>query len=161
MVDIERRIKLVSEHYDIPIEYFKPKTIKGITKTLGVFEYEGTYQMFKALRAKAYMVLEDFKLSMTVSGVNKKTAVPYLLNKYGKYKAFKYFDDDLKIPEDYTGKLTHYYLDEAMEGTVTDYLGKTIYYRCESGIYLEKTPYNLSLQGEYLQYLKKIQGRLF
>lgn len=159
--DIERRIKLVSEHYDIPIEYFKPKTIKGVTKTLGVFEYEGTYQMFKALRAKAYMVMEDFKLSMTVSGVNKKTAVPYLLNKYGKYKAFKYFDDDLKIPEEYTGKLTHYYLDEAMEGTVTDYLGKTIYYRCESGIYLEKTPYNLSLQGEYLQYLKKIQGRLF
>ena len=159
--DIERRIKLVSKHYDIPIEYFKPKTIKGVTKTLGVFEYEGTYQMFKALRAKAYMVMEDFKLSMTVSGVNKKTAVPYLLNKYGKYKAFKYFDDDLKIPAEYTGKLTHYYLDEAMEGTVTDYLGKTIYYRSESGIYLEKTPYNLSLQGEYLQYLKKIQGRLF
>lgn len=158
--EIDKRIKLVSDHYDIPIEYFKPQTIKGVTKTLGYFEYEGTYQIFKALRAKAYMVMEDFKLSMTVSGVNKKTAIPYLLGKYGKYQAFNYFTDDLVIPADYTGKLTHYYLDDAMEGTVTDYLGKSIYYRSESGIYLEKTPYNISLQGEYLQYLKQIQGVL-
>ena len=158
--DIENRIKLVSKHYDIPVDYFKPKTIKGITKTLGYFEYEGTYQIFKALRAKAYMVMEDFKLSMTVSGINKKAAIPYLLGKYGKYKAFKYFDDDMIVPAEYTGKLTHYYLDDAMEGTVTDYRGKTVYYRSESGIYLEKTPYNLSLQSEYLQYLKQIQGVL-
>ena len=158
--DIDKRIKLVSDHYDIPIEYFKPQTIKGITKTLGYFEYEGTYQMFKALRAKAYMVMEDFNLSMTVSGINKKTAIPYLLQKYGKYQAFNAFNDDLQIPPEHTGKLTHYYLDEPMEGTITDYRGKTIYYRSESGIYLEKTPYNLSLQGEYLQYLKQVQGVL-
>ena len=158
--DIDKRIKLVSEHYDIPIEYFKPQTIKGVTKTLGYFEYEGTYQMFKALRAKAYMVMEDFNLSITVSGVNKKTAIPYLLQKYGKYQAFNHFTDDLVIPSEYTGKLTHYYLDDTMEGTVTDYLGKSIYYRSESGIYLEKTPYNLSLQNEYLQYLKQVQGVL-
>ena len=158
--DIDKRIKLVSDHYGIPIEYFKPQTIKGITKTLGYFEYEGTYQMFKALRAKAYMVMEDFNLSMTVSGVNKKTAIPYLLSKYGKYQAFNAFNDDLQIPPEHTGKLTHYYLDEPMEGSITDYRGKTIYYRSESGIYLEKTPYNLSLQGEYLQYLKQVQGVL-
>ena len=158
--DIDRRIKTVSKYYDIPIEFFKPQNIKGETKTLGYFEYEGTYQMFKALRSKAYMVMEDFKLSMTVSGVNKKTAIPYLLQKYGKYQAFNHFTDDLVIPADYTGKLNHYYLDEPMEGSITDYLGKTVYYRSESGIYLEKTPYNLSLQGEYLNYLKKVQGRL-
>lgn len=158
--DIDKRIKLVSDHYNIPVEYFKPKTIKGVTKTLGYFEYEGTYQMFKALRSKAYMVMEDFNLSMTVSGVNKKTAIPYLLKKYGKYQAFNAFNDDLQIPPEHTGKLTHYYLDEPMEGSITDYRGKTIYYRSESGIYLEKTPYNLSLQGEYLQYLKQVQGVL-
>ena len=151
---------MVSDHYNIPIEYFKPKTIKGITKTLGYFEYEGQYQMFKALRAKAYMVMEDFKLSMTVSGINKKTAIPYILNTVGKYKAFEYFNDDMVVPAEYTGKLTHYYLDDAMEGTITDYRGKTVYYRSESGIYLEKTPYNLSLQNEYLQYLKQVQGVL-
>lgn len=158
--DIDKRIKMVSDHYNIPIEYFKPKTIKGITKTLGYFEYEGTYQMFKALRAKAYMVMEDFKLYMTVSGINKKTAIPYILNTVGKYKAFQYFNDDMVVPAEYTGKLTHYYLDDAMEGTITDYRGKTVYYRSESGIYLEKTPYNLSLQNEYLQYLKQVQGVL-
>ena len=51
-------------------------------------------------------------------------------------------------------------LDDAMEGTITDYRGKTVYYRSESGIYLEKTSYNLSLQNEYLQYLKQVQGVL-
>ena len=159
--DIERRIKAVSEHYDIPEEYFRPKTIKGVEKVLGIFENDENYKMFKALRAKAYMYIkEDGKLSMTVSGVNKKTATPYMLEKYGKYKAFRYFDDDLKIPEEYTGKLTHYYLDDPMEGDVTDYLGNTVHYRTESGIYLEKTPYNFSLQGEYLDYLRTVQGVL-
>lgn len=158
---IEKRIKAVSEHYDIPEEYFRPKTIKGVEKVLGIFENDENYNMFKALRAKAYMYIkEDGKLSMTVSGVNKKTATPYMLEKYGKYKAFRYFDDDLKIPEEYTGKLTHYYLDDPMEGEVTDYLGNTVHYRTESGIYLEKTPYNFSLQGEYLDYLRSVQGVL-
>ena len=158
--EIDQRIKLISKHYNIPVDYFKPKTIKGVTKTLGYFEYEGTYQMAKFLRAKAYMVMEDYKLSITVSGINKKAALPYILQKYGKYQAFNYFNDDMVVPAEYTGKLTHYYLDEAMEGTITDYRGKTVYYRCESGIYLEKTPYNLSLQSEYLQYLKQVQGVL-
>lgn len=158
--DIDKRINAISKHYDIPVDYFKPKTIKGITKTLGYFEYEGTYQIFKALRAKAYMVMEDYQLSITVSGINKKAAVPYLLGKYGKYQAFRYFSDDMVVPADHTGKLTHYYLDEPMEGTITDYLGKTVYYKSESGIYLEKTPYNLSLQNEYLMYLKQVQGVL-
>ena len=66
----------------------------------------------------------------------------------------------MKIPEEYTGKLTHYYLDDPMEGEVTDYLGNTVHYRTESGIYLEETPYNFSLQGEYLDYLRSVQGVL-
>lgn len=158
---VEARIREISKFYDIPEEYFKPKTIKCTVKTIGIFENDENYKMFKALRAKAYMYIkEDGKLSMTVSGVNKKTAVPYLLEKYGKYKAFKYFNDDLKIPAEYTGKLTHYYLDDPMEGEITDYLGNTVHYRTESGIYLEKTSYNFTLQAEYLDYLKQVQGVL-
>jgi len=159
--DIERRIDEVSKHYNIPVDYFKPKTIKGVTKTLLVFENDENYRMFKALRAKAYMYIkEDGKLSMTVSGVNKKTATPYMMEKYGKYRSFQYFKDDLIIPSEYTGKLTHYYLDDPMEGTVTDYLGNTLHYRTESGIYLEKTSYAFTLEGEYLDYIKQRQGVL-
>ena len=157
--DIKSRIRLVSKYYDIPEEYFTPKTIKGVTKTLGVFENEGTYKMFKAIRAKAYMVLdEDNKLSITVSGVNKKTAIPYIMEKYGKYQAFRFFDDDMKVPAERTGKLTHFYIDDPIEGTVTDYRGITVPYRSESGIYLEKTAYNLSLDGDYIDYMKQRQG---
>ena len=157
--DVERRIHEVSKYYDIPEDYFMPKTVKGVKKVLMVFENDENYRMFKAIRAKAYMYIkEDGKLSLTVSGVNKKAAVPYLLEKYGKYKVFDYFNDDMIIPAEYTGKLTHYYLDEPMEGEITDYLGNTVHYRTESGIYLEKTSYHMTLQGEYLEYLQQKQG---
>ena len=162
--DIVAKIHDVAKYYDIPVDDFMPKTIKGVKKIMGVWENEtsnGNWKIFKALRAKAYMVLEaDNTLTMTVSGVNKKVAIPYMLNKYGKYKAFDMFADDLEIPAEYTGKLTHYYLDDPMEGDITDYRGKTIHYRTESGVYLEKTSYNISLQGEYLRYIKERQGIL-
>lgn len=160
--DIEQKIQDVAKYYDIPVDYFMPKTIKGVKKVLGIFEDEtskGKWKIFKALRAKAYMVLDcNNELSMTVSGVNKKAAVPYMIAKYGKYKAFQMFSDNLEIPPEYTGKLTHFYIDEPHDGLITDYRGKTIPYHSDSGIYLEKTPYNFSLQGEYLRYIKERQG---
>jgi len=161
---IVRKIKLVSKHYNIPESYFMPKTIKGEIKIIGIWENEtakGKWKMFKALRAKAYMVLtSDDKLTITVSGVNKKTAVPYLINKYGIEGAFKHFDNKLEIPAAYTGKLTHYYLDDKMQGEVTDYLGNTIQYVSMSGIYLEKASYKFDIEKEYLDYLRQVRGEL-
>lgn len=161
---IERKIHLVSKHYNIPVDYFIPKTIKGVPKMLGIFENEtekGNWKMFKSLGAKRYMVLTcDDKLTITVSGVNKKHAVPYLLKKYGIQGSFEAFKNELTIPAEYTGKLTHYYLDDKMQGEVTDYLGKTITYTCMSGIYLEKASYKFSIESEYLDYLRSLRGVL-
>ena len=36
-----------------------PKTIKGVAKPLGVWDYEERYTRFKALRAKAYMIEDE------------------------------------------------------------------------------------------------------
>ena len=161
---VERKLKIVSKRYDIPFDNFKPKTIKGVEKLLGVWDKETDkkWKCFKSLGAKRYLILTaDNELTLTVAGVNKKEAIPYIIKKYGKYGAFKAFTEDLKIPADHTGKLTHYYLDEPMRGEVTDYLGKTIKYKSYSGIYLEKAEYCFSIEDLYLDYLKEVQGVIY
>ena len=160
---IKKKIEKVSKYYNIPIDMFMPKTVKGETKTLGVWENETPipWKKFKSLGAKRYMILtHDDKLTITVSGVNKKTAAPYLEKKYGKEGAFAAFTNELVIPEDYTGKLTHYYLDSGYSGEVCDYLGNTIKYNCKSGIYLEKTSYSFSMDVYYLNYLRELRGEI-
>ena len=156
---IDKLITLSAEHYDIPEEYYRPKTIEGKVKPIGYFEFEETYYRFKTIGAKRYLVeTEDHELIMTVSGVNKKIGSKYMLEKYGLDGAFESFDIGLTIPAAETGKLTHYYLDDTMEGEVTDYLGNTIHYRSESGIYLEKAEYSFSDTSGYLDYVKTVQG---
>ena len=160
---IKNQIKKVSAYYNIPPEMFMPKTIKGETKILGIWEKETKqpWKKFKSLGAKRYMILtSEDELTLTVSGVNKKFAVPYILDKYGKDNAFNAFSNNLTIPEGYTGKLTHYYIDEQYTGEITDYLGNTIQYFSKSGIYFEKASYNFSMDAAYLEYLDKLRGKI-
>lgn len=168
------RVKLerVSEFYKIPFEMFEPETIKGKKKLLGVWECETTdhkYEKFKTLGAKRYMikgknVLYDetkkiyYDLSITVSGVNKFKAVPYLIEKYGIDGAFDEFrsDDDggLLIPAEYTGKLIHTYIDYPQDGIVTDYTGRTIEYHELSSVHLSNSEYSMSKSKEFANFLK-------
>lgn len=159
---IREKMKLVCQHYDLDPNLFEPATKKGKKKLLGVFENEtvdGCWKILKANGAKRYLYMEhDGTLVLTVSGVNKKAALPYIIKKYGKYGAFKAFNDDLVIPGDHTGKLTHYYLDEPISGIVTDYLGNTVSYESKSGVYMEKASYSFSIEASYLNYLNTLQG---
>ena len=98
------------------------------------------------------MVETEDGISITVSGVNKKAAVPYLCKKYKD--PFEHFDSGLRIPEDYTGKLTHTYIDQEMTGTVADYTGREAAYHELSAIHLEKAAYDMELASQYIQYLK-------
>ena len=161
---VEKQLRKVSEHYNIPFEMFAPKTIKGEVKMLGVWDNETPkpWRAFRSLGAKRYMILtSDNELTLTVSGVNKKYAAPYMIKKYGKFGAFKAFNNNLIIPAEYTGKLTHYYLDSSYSGTVCDYLGNEIKYNCKSGIYLEKASYSFSMEEAYLNYLRELRGEIF
>lgn len=168
---VRKQLETVSKHYNIPFEYFEPVTIKGEKKLIGVWEQDtvkhpdgsgGKYKMFKSLGAKRYLKLTaDDELTLTVSGVNKKAAIPYLLEKYGKEGAFDAFTNELIIPAAFTGKLTHTYIDYETSGQICDYLGNTIQYKSKSGVYLEEASYSFSMEAAYLQYLKEIHGRMF
>lgn len=151
---IYKGYKRVLEWQKIDINKIIPKTQDGVTKLLGAWDYEGTYDRFKYLGAKRYMVEKDGKLSLTVSGLNKKTTIPYLIKTYKTNdRIFEEFKEGLLIPKGATGKQIHTYIDYETEGLVRDYLGYEYHYNELSGIHLEEAEYLLDLNAEYLAYL--------
>ena len=153
-------ISKILTHYKIDPKRASPKTIDGRVKPLGVWDFEGTYQKFKTLGAKRYMVLTDEGYNITVSGLNKKICTPYL-EKFAKIEnktPFDIFEDGLYIPPEYTGKNTHTYIDEMREGVVRDYLGNIAEYHELSSVHLSASDYNLSITSDYIDYLLNIKN---
>lgn len=153
---VKLKLQMAADYHKIDFELFQPKTIKGIKKLIGVWDWEtenNKYTRFKTLGAKRYMIEQNGKINITVAGVNKKTAVPYLVKKYGN-KIFDAFTNDLTIPKEHTGKMTHTYIDERKKGVVTDYLGNKNMYDEYSAVHLENAEYSLSLSQAYIDFLK-------
>lgn len=156
--EVVQKLKATSEHYKIPFEYFKPKTIKGVEKVIGVWDYEGEYDTFKTLGAKRYIYRKGGELVSTVAGVSKTGLTKYLVDTYNDddEKIFENFTNLLHIPEDYTGKLVHTYIDNEMKGTITDYKGNIDTYYEKSGVHLSKTDYLLSMSQLFIDFLKGV-----
>lgn len=153
----EKKLKHMCDHYGIDYQELLPKTIKGIEKPLGVWDWEtkgNIYKKFKTLGAKRYMVYQDDDLSLTVSGVNKKFAIPYMKEQYSIDDCFEAFNEGLIIPEQFTGKLTHYYIDKEYKGVITDYKGVQCQYDSMSGIFLEPAAYCFDISIDYINFLK-------
>lgn len=157
--EIGAKCAAMCKHYHLPVDSLSPKTIKGVEKPIGVWDNEGTYQKFKTLGAKRYMVVDsNGKLSLTVSGVNKKVAVPYLLDRFKTNEnVLENFTTTLAIPPTKTGKLLHTYIDEPMDGILVDYTGHECAYHEESGLHLEPTGYTLTIGNTYLMFLQGIR----
>ena len=149
-----------------------PVTITGEHTPLGVFDYEKTYKYFKTLGAKRYAFSytgDDF--SITVSGLNKKTAVPYILEycKNHNISPFDFFDDDMYIPAVYTdsngnvkyptGKSTLSYsnIGDDFTDKITDYLGETDVVDENSYIHMTEQDYSLNLTDAFLEYISNSQ----
>lgn len=159
---IQGMLKSTCKHFGIPEDYIRPKNSKGIEKPLGIWDFDGSYSKFKTLGAKRYMVeyADTEKVSMTVSGLNKKITVPYLIQKYGK-EIFNKFDNSLYIPEGYTGKNIHTYIDEEKEGKCIDYLGNTYSYYAPSGVHLSESDYSLSLSEDFLNFILSVKEEFY
>lgn len=154
---ILKKIDRAAAHHGLNTELFMPKTIKGETKIIGQWDYEKTCT-FKTLGAKRYMTEDEEGLSITVSGINKNTCVPYLKKKYKD--PFKAFDNNLYIPPEYTGKNIHTYIDEPVAGDITDYRGIKCSYSELSVVHLEECDYHLSVAEAYINYLLSIKEEL-
>ena len=155
--NVNYKLQTMGKRYNIPIERFKPKTVKGKECLIGIWDFEGTYSRFKTLGAKRYMTEMDGKISMTVSGINKYTAIPALLEKYGSVQIFTIFDDGLTVDCWSTGKMIHTYIDTEKKGKLKDYNGVEAEYYEKSFVHLEPTEYNLGMGEAYKMYLQGLK----
>ena len=150
----EKYQKVCARFSQLNINDFMPKDKNGIKHPLGFFEYETTYEQFKTLGAKKYCYVENEKLHITVSGVNKKGA-----------SALKSIDDFKKGFEwgyRESGKLAHFYNDEQTKATVVDADGNTYINKYDYGIILQPTTYTLGLTDLYIalyEYVQELEDR--
>ena len=151
---IVQKLEKCLKYHNIPLDYISPKTIKGETKTLGIWDFDGFYTDFKTLGAKRYIYRKDDKISITVCGLSKKSGREFIEN---QKKPFLFFNDGMFVDCEHTGKMTHTYIDREIENIITDYLGNQAYYHEKSFIHLEKTDYLLSLSDMYIKYFMGVQ----
>lgn len=156
---IKKKINDCLAHYNIEKTMATPKTIKGVEKPLGVWDYEGKYDRFKTLGAKRYITEKDGDISITIAGVSKEAGKEYLLRtRKNNTEIFRDFQEDLTFPARYiykeeeyngSGKMLHTYIDIPMKGTVIDYMGNKAEYNELSGMHLENTEYTMGLDKDF------------
>lgn len=158
---IENKLINMINYYGLDVNLIKPKTIDGKEKLLGIWDFDGHYKLFKSLGAKRYLVLkDDNELSLTVAGVNKKYAIPYLKEKYKTIeKIFENFNDNLIIPAGHNGKKVLTYIDDVQSGIIKDYQGNYYNYNELSSIYMSDTDYNLNIACFYMDFLLKLNKK--
>ena len=147
--------KEVAQQYDYTI----PRTHKGETAYLGVFDKDGDYIKFKTLGAKRYVYTtlnkqgkEVFKI--TIAGLNKEKGGNYIA---AQSNPFEFFTDGMEIPAENTGKQTRTYVDEEMTVELTDYCGTTVTVNVPSGTHLEPCGFEMSLASGYKDLFTSIQ----
>ena len=154
---VREKLLKASEYHGIPMSDFEPETIKGEKKLIGVWDYEGTYDNFKTLGAKRYLVQKGNDIEFTVAGVNKKAIKKYMLDKYGIEGSFEHFTRSLDIPKESTGKLTHTYIDQEWEGDLVDYKGIPYHYYEKSSIHMEPAPFKIGMLDAFWDYIQGVQ----
>jgi len=162
--NVQTKLELMCDHYKLNNDLLKPKTIEGVEKPLGVWEFEGNYDRFKTLGAKRYLVQEGDKYTLTVAGLSKRNGIVYLIEHCNGDSdlIFDMFSDELYIPSDKTGKMTHTYIDNEMDLVITDYMGETQHVNVKSGIHLEPCDFTLSISQQFNDFLEKLaQGYIF
>lgn len=156
---INYKINKSMTYYKFPINRTRPKTIKGIPKPIGVWDYEGHYIKFKTLGAKRYMWLDDTKrMRMTVAGLSKSVGLKYLqFVDVSNKSIFDKFSTDMYIPKKWAGKMIHTYIDEPTQAIVIDYQGNIAECSELSSLYMEDADYTLSISEQYANFLLNIQ----
>lgn len=156
---IEKKLIDALNYHNLDTNLLYPKTQENKVKLIGVWDYEGLYSKFKTLGAKRYLVEQDENLFLTVAGLGKSNGVKYMKEQCkNNSEVFKMFDNNLKIPAEKTGKMTHTYIDVEKEFTITDYQGNTKKIKSLSSIHLEPCEFSLSLTDFYIKFYNMLQN---
>lgn len=157
--NVKKKLKKMCEFMNIEFKLCEPKTKKGEKKLIGVWDFEGTYNSFKTLGAKRYLVKKDDKYYLTLAGLSKKAGMNYIIEKCknNEKNIFDFFNNNMYIPANKTGKNTHTYIDDVMEKSITDCEGNRVFVKSLSSIHLEECEFSLSMSDKYLTFLDEIQ----
>lgn len=156
---IIEKLELACDYFGLSRDLIRPKTKDGIVKPLGIWDFEGTYPRFKALRSKNYIYEQNGKLRLTVAGLSKQKGAAYLMKMANgdMQKAFDLFNDGLQIPAEETGKLTHHYIDSEIDYLSVDYLGNHLRLNVLTGLHLEPVEFTLSIPKAYKDFTTEQQ----
>lgn len=160
--EVLEKLHKALDFYHLPVDSVEPKTIKGVKKPLGVWDFEGIYQSFKTLGAKRYVYSyidkEDhnkLKLETTIAGLGKQQGAAYLLSLSDNdpSQAVKNFRNNFTVPKGKTGKLTHAYIEDMRQANITDFQGHTELVTALSGEHLEPASFTLSISKDFEDFL--------
>ena len=153
---IQAKLAQTLAFYKLPLDSVAPKTIKGVKKPLGVWDFEGFYTSFKTLGAKRYVYTQNGQLKITIAGLSKKQGAKYLLSISGNdpEKAVRIFRNSFAVPAGKTGKLTHTYIDEMKSFLVRDYQGHVTRETALSAVHLEPAPFELTISETFKRFLQ-------
>lgn len=153
---IVERLHRACIHHGIPLSDISPCSIDGKAHTIGVWDYEGTYDTFKTLGAKRYLTHDASGYHLTVAGLRKQTAITWMQQ---QGDPFEVFEDGMTVPEEYSGRITHTYLDSPIAGELTDYLGNKGVYHEYSAMHLEEAGYTMSQGADFIAFLSTLKER--
>lgn len=153
--DITDKLKTMCKIKGFVYNDLAPKTVKGISKPLGVWDDDGFYSYFKTLGAKRYVLVENGKFKTTIAGLGKKAGADYLLKISGgePLQAMKNFKIGLFVPAGETGKNTHTYIDDAFIGNITDYQGVVHETESLSSVHLEPASFKMTISKTFAEFL--------
>lgn len=156
--NITNQLKVMCDKKGFNYSDLAPKTVKGVSKPLGVWDDDGYYEYFKTLGAKRYVLIENGKFKTTIAGLGKKAGAEYLLKISDKdpLKAMKNFKIGLFVPAGETGKNTHTYIDDEFIGNVTDYQGVTHETDSLSSVHLEPTSFKMTISKSFAEFLAEM-----
>ncbi|MCS5736563.1 hypothetical protein, partial [Herbiconiux daphne] len=167
-IEIQRKLQAMADYHGLDSVLFSPQTIKGETKTLGIWELEGIYKNFKTLGAKRYLVeKQDGSFELTVAGLPKNKGMSFIIKECNGISdaVFDYFDDELTVPASESGKLGHWYIDEETSPAIKDdpikelrYKGKFVEVTALSGVFLGELEYTLSMAKRYIEFIELFCG---
>lgn len=152
------KVKNMCDYYKLDFNRLSPKTKDGVVKPIGIWELDGQYTRFKTLGAKRYLVeFNNEDVVMTVAGLSKTNGVEYLKrNSKDNTEVFNKFNDEMYIPSEQTGKMTHTYIDVEMDTPILDYTGIEIDVKVLSSVHLEKVDFTLSISKQYVDFISNM-----
>ena len=134
-----------------------PKDIKGRERPIGIWDYEGRYEMFKTLGSKRYITYDGEDIEPTVAGISPANLKRYLHSTCDTVdEMFDAFNDGLNVPQEFTGKLASVYY-ENVDMEITDYTGRSSRVSQRYGVHLKPVDFTLTMAGSFIDLVKMIQ----